>query len=123
MKKALLLETSSALGGLALVKYKMPLGAAENLTFREWRRENSHSEVVTPYTRQALEKAQWKISDIDCFAVGVGPGSFTGIRVALNMIRTFAYSADKPVFCFNSLRALALSTSHQDLPILALTNA
>ena len=123
MKRALILETSGPLGGLALVQYQMPLGAAENNTFREWRRENSHSEVVTQYVRKALEESGWKIEDFDCFAVGVGPGSFTGIRVALNVIRTLAYSTDKPVYCFSSLKALALSTSHQDLPIVTLTNA
>ncbi|MCC7404760.1 MAG: tRNA (adenosine(37)-N6)-threonylcarbamoyltransferase complex dimerization subunit type 1 TsaB [Bdellovibrionales bacterium] len=121
MTKSLFLETSSALGGLALVDASGPKPRV--VAAREWRRLASHSEVVTASARAVLEQASWKLEDLDFLAVGVGPGSFTGIRVALNMIRAFAYAAHRPVLAFDSLRVLALSSTPQPLPIVTLTNA
>lgn len=123
MNKALILETSSPLGGLALIEFSKSFRSAKNVSFREWRRLASHSEVVTPSIKSALDEAGWALEDIDYFAAGVGPGSFTGIRVTLNVIRSFAYAGNKPVFPFTSLHSLALSTGRQDLPIVTLINA
>src|SRR5690606_26966414 len=46
------------------------------------------------------------LEEIDAYGVGVGPGSFTGVRVGLNTIKTLAYANDKPVYTFNSLELL-----------------
>jgi len=123
MKKALILETSSPLGGLALIEFSHSLSLAKNICSREWRRLSSHSELVTPSVISALEEVGWLLEDIDYFATGIGPGSFTGIRVSLNVIRSFAYATNKPVHAFTSLHALALSTNKQERPIVTLINA
>jgi tRNA threonylcarbamoyladenosine biosynthesis protein TsaB len=48
--------------------------------------------------------------DIDVFAVAIGPGSFTGLRVGISTIKGFAYATGKPVTGVSTLEALAWNT-------------
>ncbi len=56
---------------------------------------------------QVLESASWNIQDIDLFGIGVGPGSFTGLRIGITTVRTFASLFKKPILKISSLAALA----------------
>src|SRR5438067_6307993 len=48
------------------------------------------------------------LSRVDALAVGIGPGSFTGLRVGLAAVKTIAYARELPLAGASSLRALAL---------------
>lgn len=52
-------------------------------------------------------QASLSAKDLTHLAVNVGPGSFTGIRVGVNLTRTLAYSLNLPVFSGNTLHLLA----------------
>lgn len=54
-----------------------------------------------------LSSAGLRIDDIDCFAVALGPGSFTGIRVGVATVKGLALAVSKPVVGFSSLAMLA----------------
>jgi tRNA threonylcarbamoyl adenosine modification protein YeaZ len=66
-----------------------------------------HSELATVKLQELLQLSGLTLSDLTHLAVVVGPGSFTGIRVGINLARTLAYSLSIAVASFNSLSLLA----------------
>lgn len=81
----------------------------------------AHSEALLPHIHALLGDAGWALSSIDRFAVGVGPGSFTGIRIGCATIKALAQVLVKPIIPFSSLRATALSAGPR--PVVAMINA
>lgn len=113
----LALETSTDAGSVALLKDQTVL------VLREWRREKSHSELVTSTIQDCLTKASIAVKQVNRIAVGHGPGSFTGIRIAINAAKTLSYSVGCPIFATNTFRTLAEPARLQNLPVLGLVNA
>jgi len=69
----------------------------------------AHSEGLLAHVDALLRGASLRLDQLDGFAAGVGPGSFTGIRIGCATIKALAQVLDKPVVAFSSLRATALS--------------
>lgn len=119
---SLALETSSHRGSLAL--FELSKNSHQILYSTFWEKQNSHTELVTVEIAKAFEAASTPISALKLLAVGVGPGSFTGIRVGVNAVRSLAYALEIPVFCVNSLRILAESAQGRtQLPVMPMINA
>lgn len=97
----LALESSTMLGSVAIVRDGQVLCEVTSL------RERSHSEVMNAFVDQCLEKVNLKLMDIDLFATGQGPGSFTGIRVSANIAKTYSYCFSKPMASVDSLANMA----------------
>lgn len=66
-----------------------------------------HSERVLPLVDAVLRQAGLRMNEIDAFAFGAGPGSFTGLRIACGVVQGLAYAVGRPVVAVGSLRALA----------------
>jgi tRNA threonylcarbamoyladenosine biosynthesis protein TsaB len=66
-----------------------------------------HSGMLVPMIDKLLKKARLKIEDIDCFAVGIGPGSFTGLRIAAATVKGLAYSLKKRIVAVPTLDVIA----------------
>lgn len=116
-------DTSSPQGSLALLQ-KSESSVPEVLYSTSWQKARSHSEVITLNFLESLKETGLVIQDISALAVGIGPGSFTGVRVSLNFIRTLGYSLGLPVTPVNSL--LALAGPHLvpgGAPVLSMVNA
>jgi tRNA threonylcarbamoyladenosine biosynthesis protein TsaB len=113
----LALETSTDAGSVALLKDQSVL------SLREWRREKSHSELVTATIQECLTEASISAKQLNRIAVGHGPGSFTGIRIAINAAKTLSYSSGCSIFATNTFRTLAEPARLQKLPVLGLINA
>jgi tRNA threonylcarbamoyladenosine biosynthesis protein TsaB len=113
----LALDTSTSLGGVAILKEDTVLGCVT------WEREGSHGEHLTPALEKCLEAAGVETKDLDAIALGHGPGSFTGVRIAVNAARSLAFVLKKPVYCFDTTEILAFGCARRDLPFLALVNA
>jgi len=64
----------------------------------------------------ALETANLTLEDVQGFGVGLGPGSWTGIRVGVTVGKILAYSTNKPVFGVPTMEALAYNA--RNIPVL-----
>ncbi len=136
--KLLVWDTSSKSGAIAALD--CPDLDAESRP--EWERvrlvnewslnvDSQHAERLLWGIHQVLESARWKLADVDVFAVGTGPGSFTGLRIGVTTARTLAHSLGKPLIGVSSLAALArpaalwLSSvkSLRDVCVIAATDA
>lgn len=76
---------------------------------RHSKTQQSHSEQVLPMVRALLDEHAVALEQIDVFAVGVGPGGFTGVRLGVAVAQGLAYAMAKPVVALSSLSALAVS--------------
>ena len=69
------------------------------------------SSLLAPVTARCLEAAGLEVADIDYFACGLGPGSFTGMRIGIAFIKGMAWAAKKPVAGISTLDILAKNVS------------
>jgi len=69
----------------------------------------THSEKIVPMIKTMLDMTGMDAADIDLYAVSVGPGSFTGLRIGVVTVKGFAYAHKKPVCGIMTLDALAYS--------------
>lgn len=67
----------------------------------------AHSQSLMPAMRGLLQDLDLRLDQLDALALSVGPGSYTGIRIALSTMKTLAYALSLPLFSFSSLRAMA----------------
>ena len=65
-----------------------------------------HSETLLPAINSLLDISSYDISDVDVFAVSIGPGSFTGIRIGAACATGLAQAQNKKVAQVDTLRAL-----------------
>jgi tRNA threonylcarbamoyladenosine biosynthesis protein TsaB len=71
-----------------------------------------HSEILMPLTEQAFRLAGMQPHEIDLFAVTIGPGSFTGLRIGAAAIKGLILATGKPVVGVSTLDALAHGAVH-----------
>lgn len=71
----------------------------------------THSETTLPLLEQALAAARLSLADIDFFVAVTGPGSFTGLRIGVTLVKTLAYTQKKPCIVVRSLDCLTYSVS------------
>ena len=68
---------------------------------------STHSVRLFSSVSALLDALHLNILEIDGFAVTPGPGSFTGIRIGLSAIKSFALASGKPIAAVSSLKAMA----------------
>ena len=66
-----------------------------------------HAEQILPLIDAVLGEANVRLSELDGIAAGVGPGTFTGVRISVAVAQGLAYGAGLPVVPVTSLEALA----------------
>lgn len=72
-------------------------GARGELMYRMADSGQSHSSQLLPMAQTLLAQAGMVLSDVDGIVVGIGPGSFTGLRIAVGLVQGIALGARKPV--------------------------
>jgi tRNA threonylcarbamoyladenosine biosynthesis protein TsaB len=67
----------------------------------------THGETLLPHVARTVELAGVAFESIDALAVGVGPGSFTGVRIGVATAKGLALAQRKPIVGVSTLRVLA----------------
>lgn len=116
--KILAIETSTMLGGIAILDETEGLIFESRLNVR-----TTHSERLMTEIDHALKQAGNKISDFDAFAVGIGPGSFTGLRIGLSTVKGFSFATGKPVVAVPTLEAFAWNFPYSIYPVCPMLDA
>lgn len=85
----------------------------------------NHTRRLLELIEQALERAGWSWDELDRIAVGIGPGTFTGLRIGIATAQALARSRGLPLVGTSTLQALALpaTAARPDLGILAVLDA
>jgi tRNA threonylcarbamoyladenosine biosynthesis protein TsaB len=82
-----------------------------------------HVAQLLPLVRAVLDRAGLGFADLDRLAVGVGPGTFTGLRIGVATARALAQAAGLPLVPVGTLRALALPAQAAAGAVLAVLDA
>ncbi|MDR0673551.1 MAG: tRNA (adenosine(37)-N6)-threonylcarbamoyltransferase complex dimerization subunit type 1 TsaB [Zoogloeaceae bacterium] len=98
--RILALETSTESGSCALWQEGEVLAA-------DCPAGEPHSGTLLPLARRLLATAQSGFAALDAIAFGMGPGMFTGLRVACGIAQGMAAALDKPVLPIGSLECMA----------------
>ncbi len=75
--------------------------------------------LLLPAIKEMLGELEWKKSELELIVVGVGPGSFTGIRIAVVTARTLAQALDLPLLGVSLLDCYAASLQTDSAVILS----
>lgn len=80
-----------------------------NRTFalRECKGQNAHSEKITIFIKEVLDKVGINYSQLDAVAVSKGPGSYTGLRIGVSTAKGICYAAGLPLMAVDTLHTMA----------------
>jgi tRNA threonylcarbamoyladenosine biosynthesis protein TsaB len=68
-----------------------------------------HSRLLPGLLEEMVAGAGRTLSDVEGFAAGLGPGSFTGLRTGLSTLKALAYATGRPIAGASSLASMSLS--------------
>jgi len=83
--------------------------------------KKNHSNIVMPIIDNLFKISDLNINDIDKIAVAIGPGSFTGVRIALGIAKGVAMALNKPLIAVNELdilEAIADGNENETIPLI-----
>ena len=115
--KILALDTATKVGSVAIMEDDNVL-AESTLNA-----DITHSETLLPSINDMLKETALSMTDMDLFALTLGPGSFTGIRIGVSTIKGFAFALNRPVVGVSTLEALAYNFSSSPLKITPILDA
>jgi len=113
----LALETATRVTSVALLRGEELLAEAASAGDR------TAAEGLLVAVDSVLREAGADVAGLDAFAVSIGPGSFTGLRVGLATLKGLAFGSAQPVAAVPTLAALAYTASRRDLPVVPLLDA
>ena len=113
----LAIDTSTKTASVALLRYDSILAECLiNVSI-------NHSVTLLPMIENILSTACVKIGEVDLFALTVGPGSFTGLRISAGAVKGLALATGKPVVGVCTVDALALNLADSAIIICPMLDA
>ena len=94
------IDTSGTVGSVALQSSTMQLEEV-------FEKGLIHGVALAPAVNSLLEEATLALTDVASVAVGLGPGSYTGVRVGVTFAKSLAFATGLPVVGVSSLDAMA----------------
>lgn len=95
------IDTSTASCSVALHQDGQLLGCYELFT------ERTSAAMLTTLINDVVSQAGYQLTDTDAVAVAKGPGSYTGLRIAVSTAKGLCFALDKPLLAVNTLAAMA----------------
>ena len=88
----------------------------ENGSIIEYNKENvkNHNEELLPVLHNFLTDNDLTLDNISYIALGIGPGSFTALRIAFATIKTICYAKNIPIVGISSLETLYENISERE---------
>ncbi len=83
----------------------------------------THSETLMPMIDLLFKSVRIEPSEIDCFAVNSGPGSFTGLRIGIAAVKGIAFALEKPCVGVSVLESMAYNFSAENTVVCAVMDA
>jgi tRNA threonylcarbamoyladenosine biosynthesis protein TsaB len=114
--KSLVLDTLFENLSLGLLEDHEPRA----LLYTHCRRRNG--QIVLAQLQELLRNLNWDLECLDELIVNRGPGSYTGVRIALSVVRTIAQVLKLPIRCVTSLEVLAFQVLPQKEPFPVMLN-
>jgi tRNA threonylcarbamoyladenosine biosynthesis protein TsaB len=115
--RVLAVETSSLAGGVALLD--------DERLVAEYLLDVSvtHSERLMAAIDRVLTDARWTARELGGLAVAVGPGSFTGLRIAVSTVKGLGLALRLPIAAVPTLDAMAAALPWAALPVCPVLDA
>ncbi|MBY0482577.1 MAG: tRNA (adenosine(37)-N6)-threonylcarbamoyltransferase complex dimerization subunit type 1 TsaB [Chitinophagaceae bacterium] len=79
----------------------------KSLLLKESSDQKHHGAFLQPAIQQIMQESGVSLADVDAIAVTEGPGSYTGLRVALASAKGLCYALQKPLITINTLQVMA----------------
>lgn len=76
----------------------------------------SHAEQLNVFIEAVLKEAGHALAEMDAVAVGIGPGSYTGLRIGLSAAKGLCFALDKPLIGMGTLEVLVQAVMHAHGP-------
>jgi tRNA threonylcarbamoyladenosine biosynthesis protein TsaB len=115
--KVLGVDTSTMTAGIGIVEDD------EILVELKFSVKITYSEILLYCIDQALKNVGLTIDDMDGFAISIGPGSFTGLRIGLSTLKGLSFATGKPLASVPSLDALAYLSLYCQYPVVTMLDA
>ena len=109
----LLLDSSNVFLSVGLAKDGK---VVDKISYEAWQRQ---SEMMVTEVDNILKRNHLDKKNLDGVVVGIGPGSYTGVRIGVTIAKTIAYALHIKIYAKSSLSLL----KHQEIPTICVFNA
>ena len=111
------LETSSTIAGIAVIRDRLVMAEASQEL------GGVHAEKLPGMLERIMDDLDVQWSEVEGFAISIGPGSYTGLRVGLSLVKGLAFVTKRPVAAVPTLDAIAFQVPCCRYPVHVLSDA